>query len=401
MIEHRGFRPEEIMEVINSREGGSEVLRGMVEDAISSSGIKGWNNADVLERAYGYAEQGLWSAVGKEERKQVSNKGYDYAMQNWLAKEKEKRDEERLKRQQTTQLAINPLNIYSKKEQDAAAKQIAKYSKYFTKDEHGNTVLSEEGRKEYERNATSKFTTKPSDNRDLLSPETMFFVNYDGDGAFTPSDFKTFIDSVKIDGKGALNYSDNVTIGQVWDHYLKSNNTSTYDTTKVTEYDYTIKPSDQEFWGQQMLTALGSGDFKAVDYDSKTKTFKPTGDTLSKEDFIKGKAKVVSTRISPYGNTVMIQDSKGNTVRYSLPKGINTTNENNRDKAMAAANAWQKVVTTGQYTDANGNVRQATPDEITYAQQMYNQSTQQAYMYHSQLGGQNTTEKQQFHPYGY
>ena len=97
----------------------------------------------------------------------------------------------------------------------------------------------------------------------------------------------------------------------------------------------------------------------------------------------------------------MIQDDKGNVRRYRMPAGINTTNEQNRDRAMAAANQWQHVVSTGQYTDARGNVHQATPDEITYAQQQYANSIQQAYLFHSQLGVQNKTKEQEFNPYGY
>jgi hypothetical protein len=52
----------------------------MVEDAIGSSGITGWNDENVLNRAYDYARQGLWQAVGDTQYQQVSNKAYDYAM---------------------------------------------------------------------------------------------------------------------------------------------------------------------------------------------------------------------------------------------------------------------------------------------------------------------------------
>ena len=119
------------------------------------------------------------------------------------------------------------------------------------------------------------------------------------------------------------------------------------------------------------------------------------------ENLKSDKYKVTATRFSPYGTTVMIQDDKGNVRRYRMPAGINTTNEQNRDRAMTAANQWQHVVSTGKYTDARGNVHQATPDEITYAQQQYTNSIQQAYLFHSQLGVQNKTKEQEFNPYGY
>ena len=83
-----------------------------------------------------------------------------------------------------------------------------------------------------------------------------------------------------------------------------------------------------------------------------------------------------------------------------MPSGINLTNEQNRDRALVAANQWQQVVNTGQYTDAKGNIHQATPDEIIYAQQKYKQAIQQAYSFHSQLGVQNTVKEQTFNLYG-
>lgn len=60
----------------------------MIEDAISSSGITGWNDEEALNRAYDYARQGLWQAVGDTQYQQVSNKAYDYAMQLEMAKAK-------------------------------------------------------------------------------------------------------------------------------------------------------------------------------------------------------------------------------------------------------------------------------------------------------------------------
>ena len=119
------------------------------------------------------------------------------------------------------------------------------------------------------------------------------------------------------------------------------------------------------------------------------------------ENLKSDKYKVTNTRFSPYGTTVMIQDDKGNVKRYRMPVGINTTNEQNRDRAMQAANRWQQVVNTGQYTDIKGEVHYATPDEINYAQNEYDKAIQQAYLFHSQLGVQNKVKEQEFNYYGY
>lgn len=389
MIEKRGFSPDEILQVINNKEGGSEVLRGMVEDAIASSGIKGWNNADVLTRAYDFAHQGLWSAEGKEERKQVSNKSYDYAMQNWLAKEKEKREAERQKPTQTGGFAVNPLNIYSTKEQGEAAKKIKEYAKYFTKDKNGNTILTDEGMSAY-KTEIPKYKGVgvgggPSFLATLIQSEL---------GVMEKTPFREFVDSIGVDPNNA----NPTTIGGYWDNYLKKHSDTQYDATRVTEFDYTMKTADQDLWRDKILTAAGNGEIKAVDYDSKTGTFKPTGDTLDKEALKKGDTKITSTRFSPYGSTIMVQDKEGNVKRYELPKGINTINEQNRDAWMNYSKQLMNIRAGGIITRPDGTQVVVTPEQV---QAEYDYALQNAYMHHSQLGITNTTEPQKAHPYTY
>lgn len=399
LIEQRGFKPEEIMEVINSKEGGSEVLRKMVEDAVDSSGIKGWKNADVLERAYDFANQGLWNAEGKEERKQVENKSYDYAMRNWLEKEKEKREAERLKATQTGGFAVNPLNIYSTKEQGEAAKKMKDYAKYFTKDSQGNTILTEEGMKEYRREVKSNVSVAGSGGGTaaLMNLETI----YDRGSSYTvnKSPFRKFMDSLGVDERnGVIDNWNPVVMGSYWDKYLSNHDTAKYDATRVTEFDYTIKTADQDLWGNKILTAAGNGEIKAVDYDSKTGTFKPTGDTLDKEALKKGDIKITSTRFSPYGSTIMVQDKEGNVKRYELPRGINTINEQNRDAWMNYSKQLMSARAGGVITRPDGTKVVVTPEQV---QAEYDYALQNAYMHHSQLGITNTTEPQKAHPYRY
>lgn len=87
-IMQKGFRPEEIMQAVQNNPEASPILQGIVEDAVGSSGIKNWNDENILNRAYDYARQGLWSAVGETQYQQLSNKAYDYAMRESLAKGK-------------------------------------------------------------------------------------------------------------------------------------------------------------------------------------------------------------------------------------------------------------------------------------------------------------------------
>ena len=83
-IMQKGFRPEEIMQAVQNNPEASPILQGIVEDAVGSSGIKNWNDENILNRAYDYARQGLWNAVGETQYQTTSNKAYDYAKQEEL-----------------------------------------------------------------------------------------------------------------------------------------------------------------------------------------------------------------------------------------------------------------------------------------------------------------------------
>lgn len=93
-IMQKGYRPEEIIQVLQNDPNASSVLKGIVEDAVGSSNIASWGDQSTLNRAYEYARQGLWSAVGETQYQIQSNKAYDYDMQLKLAKAKKAQEKE-------------------------------------------------------------------------------------------------------------------------------------------------------------------------------------------------------------------------------------------------------------------------------------------------------------------
>lgn len=405
----KGFSSQAVLQAIQDNPNAAPQLTRIVEDAINSSGVRNWGDQATIARAIDYAKQGLWSAVGETQYQTLDNWRAKMAAQEAMQIRAEKRAAARQaaeqKQAQLNNLAINPLNIYSSRELSKDEKRykesMKRYSKYFYKDSHGQMRMTYAGWKEYNRNATPRVTSAGSGSGTarLMNVETQM---QNGSKKFTPTTFRQFMDNLgahKVT-KGKWQPGN---LGNVWSRYVNSSagRTSRYDATRVTEYDYPIAGAQQGDMKDAIMTAGRGLSLKEVDYDSKSKKFKDTGEEITMEDLKSDKYKVTATRFSPYGTTVMIQDDKGNVRRYRMPAGINTTNEQNRDRAMTAANQWQHVVSTGQYTDARGNVHQATPDEITYAQQQYANSIQQAYLFHSQLGVQNKTKEQEFNPYGY
>lgn len=406
----KGFSSQAVLQAIQDNPNATPQLTRIVEDTINSSGVRNWGDQATIARAIDYAKQGLWSAVGETQYQTLDNWRAKMAEQEAMQIRAEKRAAARKAEEQRqarlNSLAINPLNIYSSrdlsKDEKKYKEDMKRYSKYFYKDNHGQMRMTWAGWQEYTRNATPRVTSAGSGSGTarLMNVETQM---QNGSKKFTPTAFRQFMDSI-----GAYSVTKGKwqpgNLGNVWNRYANNSpaaRTARYDATRVTEYDYPIASAQQGDMKDAIMTAGRGLSLKEVDYDSRSKSFKDTGEEITMEDLKSDKYKVTATRFSPYGTTVMIQDDKGNVRRFRMPAGVNTTNEQNRDRAMAAANQWQQVVNTGQYTDARGNIHQATPDEITYAQQQYAQAIQQAYLFHSQLGVQNKTKEQEFNPYGY
>ena len=400
----KGFSSQAVLQAIQDNPNAAPQLTRIVEDAINSSGVRNWGDQATIARAIDYAKQGLWSAVGETQYQTLDNWRAKLAEQEAMQKRAEQRKAAAAQQARLNSLAINPLNIYSSRDLSKDEKKykdaLKSYSQYFYKDANGRIKMTWKGWQEYNRNATPRVSSSASGSGTarLMNVETQM---QGGRRKFTPTAFRTFMDSI---GAENINEWQPGNLGNAWGRYVTDSpaaKTARYDATRVTEYDYPIASAQQGDMKDAIMTADRGLSLKEVDYDSKSKQFKDTGEEITMEDLKSDKYKVTATRFSPYGTTVMIQDDKGNVRRFRMPAGINTTNEQNRDRAMAAANQWQQVVNTGQYTDARGNIHQATPDEITYAQQQYAQAIQQAYLFHSQLGVQNKTKEQEFNPYGY
>lgn len=330
-IMQKGYRPDEIIKVLSTTDKGSAVLRGIIDNVIDSSGIASWGDANTLKRAYDYAGQGLWEAVGKTEYQHLANKAYDYAMEEAAQIRKEQREAARKAReaaaQQLKMLGINPSNIYSAREQEAAAANINEFSKYFTKNAKGETVLTEEGMKEYRRNAHRSQSASGTGYSVPAPPKHFtdeqkeaYYKSVVGD-TFEETPFRKFLTQLGVDEANAeIDNWNPKAIGEVWDKYIIDNDTSLYDASKVTEYESAIDSEDREDVKLALLNAIRvTGKLEEVDYDNKSNKFEPTGKELSAADLNKNDYEVIKRTMSPYGATVLIKDKDGKVRRYRMP----------------------------------------------------------------------------------
>lgn len=397
-----GATPEQVMQAMSKDEKALPILNKMVDDVMESSGIRTWNNEDILRKAEAFARQGLYNAIGTQKFENLTD---SFSMQDALHARQFARQQAALQ-PKYNDIAINPLNIYTPEERKKIDDNIKKFSKYFRKDAKGNWQLTKAGLAEYHRlvpGGSSPVYDKAQQSKNwfvrgvMSTPEAQLGRQHESMMSLTrPSEFNNF-----IKGLGVRMNNGKITVGDInkaFNSYMSDNDITQYDARKRTEFGYTFDDSDKSQIKDMLLTSMtGLDGIEEVRFDSKSGQFVGTGNILSASDLQKKEYDVTDSRFSTYGNTVMIKDDKGQVRRYRMPVGINTRNEGNRDIMLQRAQIYQNIVVNGILPSG----RPATPQEIADAQSRYQEAIQEAYMYHSQIGLANKTKKQEFKPYGY
>lgn len=75
-IDQYGFTSKEVLDAINGNPKAAAELTKLVKNSVNSSGIMDWNNPEAIKRAYGYANQGLYHAIGTAQEKEMANRNF-------------------------------------------------------------------------------------------------------------------------------------------------------------------------------------------------------------------------------------------------------------------------------------------------------------------------------------
>lgn len=68
-----GFTSDAVMKAIQDSPNASKILTGLVDNVVKTTGIQNWNDPVALEKAYTYARQGLWNAVGTTQSQMITD----------------------------------------------------------------------------------------------------------------------------------------------------------------------------------------------------------------------------------------------------------------------------------------------------------------------------------------
>lgn len=166
----RGATAEEVLLASLGDENSPKFLREAVERAIDASGVKNWNNEDILNRAYDYAKRGLSEAIGNTEYQMAEDWRAKLATQH--AYQRALQPSPELPR---ANLPINTHNLVSKHQQGEKAKKSAiemRDNLGLYKDKPEGNFGRNIKRKFY---ATSfDFDTKTNDRKEATYQETWF-----------------------------------------------------------------------------------------------------------------------------------------------------------------------------------------------------------------------------------
>lgn len=389
----KGFSSQAVLQAIQDNPDAAPQLTRIVEDAINSSGVRGWGDQATIARAIDYAKQGLWSAVGETQYQTLDNWRAKMAEQEAMQKRAEKRAAARA--QQDKGFELNPSNIYSSRELDASEKKYKNamkyYSKYFYKDSHGQMRMTWAGWKEYNRNATPRVTSAGSGSGTarLMNVETQM---QGGKRPFTPTAFRTFMDNLGANKvtKGKWQPGN---FGNVWGRYVNSPaKTAKFDATKTTEYIYDVdqSPEYQRNYKSKLSRAIDDTEkFVEVDYDSKSNTWKATGKTLPFANFDTDDYTIVARAPSELGTTLLIKKKGEKAKRYLAPPGVNTTMEGGRDQTISEMLITRRMLQNPKLTS----------QQRRKLENHYDNLTQQQIMFESGLDLTNKTKTQEFENY--
>lgn len=383
------FNADSILKVIQNDPNASEILKKIVDDAVTVSGVRDWKNPTALEKAYTAGYSGLWGAIKEPDIKQMSDKAYDYAMRADLAKAKSTKGNE----DEDSVISPNLVPLYNARklseEENNYKKRVNDYSGYFYKDK-GQWKMSAAGWKAYEEQGfrptyESAIGAPNSENSKWDKPE---FVP-----ASAHSDFRKFMDEIGAGEVIRKGYSEanKPIIGDLWKNYSEESPESKmakYDATKMNQYSIPIDETQTDLQKRSIAYA-GKGKIKIVELDEEGK-FKEI-ETIDAEDFLKPEYIVITNLMSTHGATTQVLH-KNKVLTVLREKGVNPIAENNRDNALKEAAEWDNIVNSGYITSADGTTRVATPEEIVLAENESEKAVTKAHEFDAQLLIQNRTE---------
>lgn len=114
-IQRHGFTRAQVLDAINNpnRANSQPVLNAIVEQVIGSSNMPKWADNNTMNRAYNYARQGLWSAIGQTQVSPYEDYGAKLAAQDYYRRKAKAEEEASLNLRTRGNLPIDTVSLLS------------------------------------------------------------------------------------------------------------------------------------------------------------------------------------------------------------------------------------------------------------------------------------------------
>lgn len=354
-IKKSGFSREAVLQAILRSPNANKVLTGLVDQVLESSGVLQWGDKETIKRAYKYAGQGLYQAIGGTTSQLVTD---TYSMQDALAKkEAARRRAEAAKAAKRAGIApnwviptnikggrLNPRALRSKVELNKTNALINKYKdKYFTFDKKkGHYVLNAAG-----ANAL-RLPMKGS----AYTPSRQM-ADYAGKNVPDP-DFYNFMKSINggkeiyITNNGEVGFWSTTmgkdtykgvtgpgNAGLLFQKYVNQNKEGAYDTYHSTEYVHALNESDGKE-AMRQIQGNAKGKYREVDFNGTNGW--NTVNTL--DDKSLAGYSVQSFNYSKYGVTATLTKDGAPSIRLALPKDYSSWYQQNATNLAKQASVY-------------------------------------------------------------
>jgi hypothetical protein len=353
--------------ILNSPDADA-VLTGLVEGAVNTSGVKNWGDAKTLARAYDYARQGLYSAIGETDYQQLTDQAGLTTLQYNLQDRNNARQHARAvaekKRQEavaaaadtgnTTHSRLSPLALRSPQELSNRKRQIDRWmtAGYFKKDSKGNYRMTHAGFEAMRRGARN---VKKETKETWWDPVTGLTPSQMRRGNPNERDFYTFMVNLN-GGKSFLNDDTGQTVksgwgpgraGNLFKQYESQSQLGSYDTYHSTEYDRQLPSEYGKEVTKQLWSASGTqkGHNVLIPVEFNGRNGWKEGKGLNAEELAGYTA--TNVRYSKWGNTAILQKDGADPIRVKIPPGIHLASESRVSSAIGNADDWSLILDKG------------------------------------------------------
>lgn len=349
-IKQQGFKREDILQAIARNPNASKILTGLVDQVIGASGVLDWGDPSTIQKAYWYAGQGLYKAIGQTTSQIVTD---SYSMQDALARKAAARAAKQAKIPPTDVVPtnikggrLNPRALRSRVELDKNNQQIRRYidKGYIVMDKSkGHYILTSKG-------ANALNVTKIARIRGVTPSQTGFTKKI-GNDYYNVEDPNFFDFFKQINGgqsvyteydrkKGTTTYYGTTgpgNAGLLFQKYVNDNKEGAYDTYHSTEYIHQLSNED----GNEVMRQIqghANGKYTEVDFNGKN----GWNHTNTYDDSDLNGYSVQSLNYSKYGTTAtLVKDGKP-PIRISLPKDYSSWYQENATNLVKQASVYDE-----------------------------------------------------------